>query len=42
MANLFKWWVKYKVVDRKTKRRGSWMGCDDIDEKLEQGEQKKK
>ena len=37
MANLFKWWVKYKVVDRK-KKVGH--GCNDIDEGLELGKQK--
>ena len=25
MANLFKWWVKFKVADRKKKKRGSRM-----------------
>ena len=35
MANFFKWWVKYKVVDRKKVGHR----CNDIDEGLELGKQ---
>ena len=34
--NLFTWWVKYTVVDRKKVVHG----CNDIDEGLELGKQK--
>ena len=33
MANLFQWWVKFKVVDQKKKKKGH--GCNNINEGLE-------
>ena len=38
LAYLFKWWVKYKVVDQKKVGHG----CNDIDEGLELAKQKLK